>query len=245
MRISSWNIRHGGGNHRNLGAALLTHDPDVIVLCEHRVQRTAPLIDHLRFFGWPHIAASATNGEDNGVAIVSRIPLEVRSSPLGEAPFSAWGVEVIASGMTIIGVYAPLQASLGSSQQIQREFWNRILRLAERRQHEPVMLIGDFNTGALGVDGPNALPCSDAFQRLSTLGWEDAWRACNPKGDDFSYVQRFNGGSSNWRIDHVFVSPVLAGGVRACRYSHTEREAGLSDHSILLIEGDVAPKTDS
>jgi exodeoxyribonuclease III len=71
---------------------------------------------------------------------------------------------------------------------------------------------------------------------LSTLGWIDAWRACNLGQNDFSYVHRFAAGSSNWRIDHAFVSPALASSVARCRYSHAEREQKLSDHSMLIIE---------
>jgi exonuclease III len=43
---------------------------------------------------------------------------------------------------------------------------------------------------------------------------------------------------SRWRIDHAFVSPPLADAVRSCRYSHAEREQGLSDHSMLINEID-------
>ena len=39
-----------------------------------------------------------------------------------------------------------------------------------------------------------------------------------------------------YRIDHAFVSPVLLPRLRACRYSHEERLAGASDHSMLVVE---------
>ncbi len=35
---------------------------------------------------------------------------------------------------------------------------------------------------------------------------------------------------------YVFVTPPLVERVRGCWYSHTEREAKTSDHSVLLIE---------
>ena len=59
-----------------------------------------------------------------------------------------------------------------------------------------------------------------------------------PGGCDFSYVHRSAGPPTNWRIDHAFASPALAGSVRGCSYSHTERENRLSDHSMLLVDID-------
>jgi exonuclease III len=235
MKLVAWNIRHGGGNHRDLATALSAHDADVFVLGEHRTQKTALLIDHLRLFGWSHVAASSTDGEDNGVAVVSRMPVEVRPSPFGESPFCAWGVEVVVNNITVIGIYAPLERSWRSSPQIQREFWARVLRVAEIRRHECAVLLGDFNTCG-PQDGPSRLPCADALDRLVLAGWADGWRACNPDQSDYSYVQRQRSGTSNWRIDHAFVSAALIGAVKACRYSHAERAAGLSDHSILQVE---------
>lgn len=43
-----------------------------------------------------------------------------------------------------------------------------------------------------------------------------------------------------FRLDHAFVSPALASKVSACTYDHTVRETKLSDHSMLLLDIDVA-----
>ena len=165
-------------------------------------------------------------GIANGVAVVSRVPVEAKTIPLGASPLDLWAVEAAVqdANLTVLGVYAPLSGSMGSSPAIQQQFWQAIHQMADTRSAEPVLLVGDFNTGAPGEDGPTSLPCADAFQHLSTLGWTDSWRACNPGGCDFSYVHRSAGPPTNWRIDHAFVSPALAGSVKGCRYSHTERE---------------------
>ena len=222
---------------QHLAAALIAHDPDVIVLGEYHTGKTSALVDQLRFFGWSHVVASAVPEHVNGVGIVSRLPLEPRPSPLGGEPFARWAVEAQVGGVGIVAVYAPLPDTLGSPRH-QRGFWQALHTLAQTRATEPLLVIGDYNTCAAGADGPNALACSTDFERLPTLGWVDAWRAANPNESDFSYVHRAASGVSQWRIDHAFVSPVLAGVVRTCRYSHIEREAGLSDHSMLLMEVD-------
>jgi len=162
-------------------------------------------------------------------------------SPFGEEPFSWWGVEGLIDGIAVIGVYAPLSSSWGSSPEIQREFWNRVHRVVESRRQTPVLLIGDFNTCARLTDGPNPQPCWDAFEHLSTLGWTDAWRAANPGENDFSWVQRRVEPPTFWRIDHAFTSPLLTPAARACEYSHLERETKLSDHAMLLLDLDLEP----
>ena len=43
------------------------------------------------------------------------------------------------------------------------------------------------------------------------------------------------GPPTRWRIDHAFASPALAGSVRGCRSSHSERGSKLSDHSMLQL----------
>jgi exonuclease III len=142
------------------------------------------------------------------------------------------------AGVTVIGLYAPLKDSLGSSPMIQRQFWTVVRAVMEARQHERIVVLGDFNIGAAGSDCPSPVSCMDVFPQLSASGWIDAWARCNPGRGDFSYVHRSKAGRSLWRIDHAFVSPALAPAVRSCRYSHSEREQGLSDHSMLIMEID-------
>jgi exonuclease III len=44
------------------------------------------------------------------------------------------------------------------------------------------------------------------------------------------------GGGESFRIDHALASPGLLPGIRDCRYSHDERDDGVSDHSSLLVD---------
>ena len=238
VKVLAWNIRHGGSASQTLAPAIVLHNPDVVVLCEFR-EKSRMLLDELRFLGWAHSAASPVRGPINGVAIASKLPLDTRTAPFGGPPFDRWGIEAgVSPDLTVLGLYAPLADSLDSSPAIQRQFWNTVHRMAAERQNERVLLIGDFNTGATGTDCPVAVPCADAFEDLSTMGWVDAWRLCNPDANDFSYVHHANGETSRWRIDHAFVSPALAASVTSCWYSHDERERWVSDHSMLLIKID-------
>ena len=236
MKILEWNICRGGSRSRALGPAIMAHEPDVVVLCEYR-EGSEYLLQDLRLFGWAHAVTSPVTGTRNGVAIVSKLPLQPCPPPFGAPPFAWWGVEArISPDLAIIGVYAPLEHTEGASPAVQRQFWDALHQLAEKRRDERVVMIGDFNTGEIGTDCPVPVPCADAFQQLSATGWVDAFRARNLGAREFSFVHQEDGTESRWRIDHAFVSPPLANEVGQCWYSHTERERWASDHSMLLLK---------
>jgi hypothetical protein len=77
--------------------------------------------------------------------------------------------------------------------------------------------------------------CAEHFTRLSELGWTDLWRHFNPGATEWTWRSHQGNG---FRVDHAFASPALLPRVRACRYSHVEREARISDHSIVIVEMD-------
>jgi exonuclease III len=77
---------------------------------------------------------------------------------------------------------------------------------------------------------------ADQFQQLEALGWIDAWRRFHgPTKKEWSWVYpRWR--AYGYRLDHAFVTPALGERLAACRYSHEEREARISDHSILIVD---------
>jgi hypothetical protein len=50
------------------------------------------------------------------------------------------------------------------------------------------------------------------------------------------YTYTFPRTGQAYRIDHALASPSLLPRIRDCRYSHRERDDGVSDHSLLLVE---------
>ena len=104
----------------------------------------------------------------------------------------------------------------------------------------PRLLIGDFNTGLHFRDEVGkTFVHSDRFEQLGVLGWVDLWRRHNAESE-FTWYSRRRGGAlgNGFRLDHAFGCPQLAARVQRCWYSHDEREAGLSDHSILMLDLD-------
>ena len=76
------------------------------------------------------------------------------------------------------------------------------------------------------------------FAKLSAMGWTDLWRHHNPGITEYTWFSKFKGGArgNGFRLDHAFATPGLVARVQGCRYSHAQREAGISDHSLVIVE---------
>jgi exodeoxyribonuclease III len=118
------------------------------------------------------------------------------------------------------------------------ELWDAIVAAAAARVNQPFLLAGAWNTGAHRVDEPGAsFIGAGHFAKLSELGWTDLWRHYHPGATEFTWYWKARGVRGNgYRIDHAFTTPSLLPRVRACRYSHVERDAGISNHSLVIVE---------
>jgi hypothetical protein len=64
------------------------------------------------------------------------------------------------------------------------------------------------------------------------------WRHHNPGATEWTWCSKLKGGAPE-RIPArscVCDCPSLHLRIRSCRYSHEEREAGLLDHSMVIVE---------
>jgi exodeoxyribonuclease-3 len=125
-------------------------------------------------------------------------------------------------------------------------FWEALIRFAKEKmeRNENAIIMGDFNTGLNTVDkepGAGEFFLSGCMQALLDLrdeegrGWVDAYRRFHRRQSLVDYTW-YMPGAEGYRLDYAFVSPALADKVKAARHSHLERETGLSDHSMLIVE---------
>lgn len=248
MKLIAWNIQHGGGSRiEGICSALAAHDPDVIALSEFRVKPGKRIVELLGEAGWPYSAGSDPTGSDNGICVLSRNPLQ--RSVLTQAPkenVTRWlNIDLPGHGLGFAAVHVLTSVPRSSERPgvAKTRFWDAILRSALDRQAEPFMFIGDFNTGRHRQDElGKTFVCAEHFGRLTASGWIDAWRHFNGPGLEATWYSRFRGGSQGnpFRLDHAFVSPALLPRLRKCYYSHGEREASISDHSMIVVEIDDA-----
>jgi exodeoxyribonuclease III len=237
LRILLWNLLHGGGKRiPALVDAALRHEPDVCVLTESRATTVEHVTAMLAEHGLSHHLASDTPPRKNGVLVAGRTPLVRRAGPDGQIYQQRWvEADLPECGFQIVACHIPPKISIGVEQKA--AFWSTLLGYAADAVDRPALIVGDLNTGAPYRDEHRAtLYCADQFLQLEGLGWVDAWRRFHgPARKEWSWVFPRRR-SYGYRLDHAFCTPPLAERLMACRYSHAERQARISDHSLMLID---------
>ena len=229
MRVLSWNI-HSGGKKQSaaIADAISRHAPDVVALTEYRPKASADLCERLHDAGWIHPQLTRANPLTGGVAVLSREPLCDAREDLPSFAGRMLTVRSASLGATLVVLYGPLRRESFA------DYWTGALETLEGMTHEPVLVVGDLNTGEPLLDGPSKrLLCSNYFAEITSMGYADLWR--RQHGADrreYTWYGRVN----PYRIDHAFGSVAIVPRVKSCHYSHTQRERGISDHSVMLIE---------
>jgi exonuclease III len=243
MTLLSWNIRHGGGARlARIVEELAAHDPDVIALTEYRAGPGRELRAALTERGWAYVETTEPTGNINGIAVFSRAP--VRRTPCPAAPdhHVRWlEFNLAEHGLAVTVLHIP---AAGSSKTHplnieKRRYWESVLVAAEARLSEPHLFVGDWNTGAHRRDETGkTYVCAEHFLRLSSMGWTDLWRHHKSGTTEWTWYSTLKGGvrGNGFRLDHAFGTPSLCPRITSCRYSHREREAGISDHPVMIVE---------
>jgi len=182
----------------------------------------------LTALGYRHLSTAVPPPGGNGVLIAARAPF-ADSGPVDErVPEPHRLVRAHFGPLAIYAVYMPNLLK-------KVPYWQALIAaLATESLQAQSVAIGDFNTCRAYLDEPGAIDaCAHFMDEIAAVGFCDLWRQRYPEGREFSwYSTRGNG----FRIDHAFLSPALAGRAGEVRYSHAEREAGISDHSALILD---------
>lgn len=254
VRVLTWNVNFRRNIEGQLAAVFL-HAPDVVVLQEVRPACLDELRERFAAAGLGHFVTSVGPPEcvpvlGRCVAVASRFPLSPAPPVNGPAPDATVAVEVGApeGRFDFVGVYVPTIARTdGVKVPTQMAIHERMRQALER----PHILCGDFNSPkaetaqgeivlftrpvrATEFAGEGAL-----MGGLARFGVSDAFRVCNGYlADDRSWYWKNRGRTGGYRLDHVFVSAHFR--AIGCWYDHTVREHGLSDHSLLVAEVELA-----
>ncbi|MBE8523051.1 endonuclease/exonuclease/phosphatase family protein [Amycolatopsis sp. H6(2020)] len=109
----------------------------------------------------------------------------------------------------------------------------------------PVVVTGDLNVVEPSHEPRYAVFGEweyDFYRGFSEAGFDDAFRLKEPTVMDYSWFGRPSreGRRNGYRFDHAFLSRAYRDAVVACRYDHSVRTAGLTDHSALTLVLDLA-----
>jgi exodeoxyribonuclease-3 len=254
MKIATWNVNSIRQREGHVRRWIERVRPDVLFLQEIKCEAAAFPASAFQAAGYRSEAVGQK--AYNGVAVLSRLPFEVvhRALPgLPEDDAQARYIEVVAGGLTAIGIYLPNGNSRGEEGYAYKLAWMDCL--ARRAQtlldaDVPLAIAGDFNVCPTDEDlAPRALSPGDAlirpetrarFRRLLWMGLTDAVRAMHPHGPVFTFWD-YQGGAwerdSGLRIDHVLLSPTVAERLIAAGPDREERNnAQPSDHVPVTIE---------
>ena len=242
VRLVSWNIRAGGGYRAaDIVGQILAWRADIVALSEFRGTppsrgiASALAAAGLRF---QRTTAAPAHAAVNALLVAARWPL--RSVRLDRAPTGTtrWLHVNVAAPVpfAVMALHVPNRSS-GRKY----PFLDSVADVAERWRGGPALIVGDTNSGRIGVD-----ETSPAFNRIedrwiATMarhGWPDFYRAGQPDGRDYTWYSP-NGGNG-FRLDQAFVNTALADRVRRVAYrwggADTERRDRLSDHAALVVD---------
>ncbi len=194
----------------------------------------------------------------NGVAILSRHPIEVLATALPgdeadtQARFLEARIAFPSRPIRVVNIYLPNGNPVGTDKFEYKLRWMERLRQAMAGWiTEPTVVAGDYNVIPEEIDCHK--PASwvrdalfqpetrAAYRALLGLGYIDAFRALHPQTiGQYTYWDYFRQAfetNRGIRIDHLLLSPPLAERLRACTIDRTPRGGERpSDHTPILVQ---------
>jgi exonuclease III len=228
-----WNLQFGGAQERLPGIieAVRRHDPDLLVLLEFRSEKVIEVSLSLAALGYPYILNSQPPPRTNGILIASKCALRSVEGERSLTQRHRW-LEVSPQGsdLRILAVHVPGASDMSGK----IEHWQALLNYAKEavELQNKAVIIGDLNTGLENDTEGLSFLGQEHLTALLGAGWRDVWREYHHISREYSW---YSSAGKGMRTDHSLVSPHIRHPVWA-KYSHRERETGLSDHSILILD---------
>ncbi len=260
LRIATWNVNSVRTRLDQVAAWLEAEGPDVLCLQETKVADA--LFPHAAFEALGYRAVISGQKAYNGVAILSRLPIEdVRvgfAALLPDDP-AAEGLgeqkRVISAsieGVRVLNLYVPNGSALTSEKYPYKLEWLACLRRyleAQDAEGEPLAMVGDFNialesrdihdpdrlSGGIMASDPERQALSAALgNRLS-----DVFRVFEPEGGHWSWWDYRTGAwdrDRGWRIDHIYLSEELLACATGCViHKRVRGNEQPSDHAPVVV----------
>jgi exodeoxyribonuclease III len=235
-RIATWNVNSIKARVQPVAHWIKAEKPDILLMQETKC--TDEAFPRAEFEKLGYHVETVGQKSYNGVAILSRLPLEVRERRLPgdpednearyiEAVVAPAGGKRARPALRVASIYVPNGNPAGSeSFAYKLEWMARLVRHARGllKGKEPLLVGGDFNVAPTDVDvydplvwGNDALcrPETRAnFRKLLKLGLTDIIAKYHPEPGNYTfwdYQGRAWPKNHGWRIDHLLLSaPALS-----------------------------------
>lgn len=269
LTVTTWNINSVRLRLDQVGRALAAIGSDILCLQETKCPEDRLPLAELRAFGYPHVVHAGQKGY-NGVAILSKLPfasthgLEFCGRRDARHIGVALGPEAgAAAGLRVENFYVPAGGDIPDPA-VNEKFAHKLAFLEElrawgqggRQTAAPAILVGDLNVAPLENDVWSHKQLLDVVSHtpvetelLESLreegGWVDAVRRLRPEPEPVYSWWSYR--SPDWaaadkgrRLDHVWLSPDLAGGLRAAEVFRDARGwERPSDHVPVTVRLDL------
>ena len=255
MRLATWNV-----NSLNVR---LPHVLDwleknpVEVLCLQETKQQDEDFPHAELLATGYQSAFSGQKTYNGVAILSRVPLE--EVQFGIPNFDDEQKRVISAtinGVRVVCVYVPNGQAVDSDKYYYKLGWLSALREWLRKEllrYPELVLLGDYNIAPENRDvhdpvvWQGSVLVSEAeriqYQNIVKLGLHDSFRLFEQADKSYTWWDyrmmafRRNHGV---RIDHILISEPLVAKCRSCIIDREPRKRDRpSDHTPVVVELDV------
>lgn len=248
IKIATWNVNSIKARLPHLLEWLAAATPDVVLLQETKVADDRFPAMEIAGAGYRHAACGQKTY--NGVAILSKTPIEVTATALpGDAADpQARYVEGRTAGVRVASVYLPNGNPVDSDKFAYKLAWMARLHRHARgllASEEAFVLGGDYNVAPEDADVFDPRAWADdalcrpesraAFRRLLHLGLTDAFRAVNREAGRYTWWDYRAGAwqrDQGLRIDHLLLSPQAADRLDGAGIDRTPRGwEKASDHT--------------
>jgi exodeoxyribonuclease-3 len=270
MRIATWNVNSVRTRLEQVLAWLGQEQPDVLCLQETKV--VDELFPRNAFESLGYQLAISGQKAYNGVAILSRLPLEdvsigfeallVDDPEAVELSGQKRVISALVEGIRVLNLYVPNGNSLNSEKYEYKLAWLASLRRYLERQQlqgDPLCMLGDFNIGpeARDLHDPDRLTGKimasqaerEALADLLGDRLQDAFRLFEPDAGHWSWWDYRSGGwevDRGWRIDHIYLSEELVACATGCViHKATRGQTQPSDHAPVVVNLAWPPDLDA
>jgi len=269
VQIATWNVNSVRTRLDQVLAWLELEQPDLLCLQETKVDDPLFPLQAFEAAGWK----VSIHGQKayNGVALISRVPLEdVRCGFTGELPEDPEAeqlgeqkrvISALLDGVRVLNLYVPNGSSLKSDKYPYKLSWLACLKRyldAQAERGEPLCMVGDFNIApeTRDIHDPDRLSggimASDAersaLKEVLNTRLQDVFRVFEPDSGHWSWWDYRTGAwdrDRGWRIDHIYLCDDLLGLAKSC-VIHKAVRGNLqpSDHAPVSVELDWPPAED-
>ena len=253
MKVATYNVNGVNGRLPVLLRWLAEAQPDIVCLQELKAPQDRFPEAAIRDAGYDAIWHGQKSW--NGVAILSRVG-EIhetrRGLPGDPDDVHSRYIEAAVGGILIAGLYLPnVNPRPGPKFDYKLRWFDRLIGHAGELLAAgiPALLVGDFNVMPTDLDVykperwlDDALFAPEvraAYFRLLDQGWTDALRARHPGEHIYTFWDYFRNAyarNAGLRIDHLLLSPMLAGRLIDAQVdTHVRGWEKTSDHAPVWV----------